>query len=219
MASIFWAPKPPPPRPDAASGSDASLVAEYRSGDASAFDVLYEKYVRTVFRFARGLTGRSEDAEDVTQETFIAALDGLRTVRQTDSVLPFLLGIAVRQWQSQRRRKARRERLAPTGPWEDAAEMTSGASVEQTVIIRDALQTLSDSDRAAFLLAAQAGLTHREAAVALGLPLGVVKWRISRATNHLRQLLGDDSSDGVSAALRRPFHSDAPEVISHVSQF
>ncbi len=67
-----------------------------------------------MFRFVRTFIGNADDAEDITQETFIAAIDSLRRLRGATSLQPYLLGIAVRLANSGRRRRARRERLAPT---------------------------------------------------------------------------------------------------------
>ena len=61
---------------DGISASDADLLLRARQGEEAAFVQIYQRYRRSVFQFAWRLTGSEAAAEDVTQECFLALLDG-----------------------------------------------------------------------------------------------------------------------------------------------
>src|ERR687885_615754 len=83
---------------------DRKLIAAFRAGDRAAFDALFERYAGRVLAFARQLTGSSSEAEDLTQEVFLAALRGLPEFRGDSGLLTWLFSIAVRRWRDQQRR-------------------------------------------------------------------------------------------------------------------
>jgi RNA polymerase sigma factor, sigma-70 family len=176
---------------------DRRLLAAFRGGDRAAFDALFARYAPRVLAFALHLTGGSRaEAEDLTQETFVAAFRGASAFRGGSRLLTWLLGIAVR-----RHRDAGRRTCPPTATLTDGDADSRPAVADvatDAVAFRDALATLDSPLRDAFLLVAAQGLTHREAAEVLGAPLGTVKWRVAEATKRLRAALT------VDAAFRAP---------------
>jgi RNA polymerase sigma-70 factor, ECF subfamily len=70
-----------------ANGTDAALVVAAKAGDASAFGELYERYRDAIYRFCLARTGTSHDAEDLTSDVFVKALQSID--RYQDRGLPF----------------------------------------------------------------------------------------------------------------------------------
>ena len=176
------------------------LVAAARAGDRPAFDTLYQQYAGRVLAFARQLSGCRAEAEDLTQEAFVAAFRGLNRFRGQSALLTWLLGIVLRRWRDGRRRPPLL--LSPASP--EGGDI-SGPTVTR-VILQDALAALPEPQRVAFLLVAAQGLTHREAAAALGEPLGTVKWRVADAARRLRVLLQDSDKEQKESRNVSPVH-------------
>lgn len=173
-----------------AQTNDQRWVAQAAAGDQSAFRDLYRTYVRPVYWIAHGIVGSPADAEDVTQETFVAAwrkLPGL--VLQGESVLPWLATIC--RFQSANRLRRQRRDAAHTADAVDDA-LPATISVEEQVItaelartIAAAVGTLSELDREIFLLCAAEGYAYQAAADQLGVSHSVVRNRLSRARTHV----------------------------------
>lgn len=168
---------------------ERELIRRFGAGDRQAFDVLFERHAGRVLGFAIRLTGNRSDAEDLVQETFVAAHIGRGTFCGRSGVLTWLLGIAARKW-----RDRLRCRTPEVTAFDDVIE--SGlvqASAESrtinSVVVTDALNHLDPPFREALLLVASQGLTYREAADALGEPVGTVKWRVSEASRRIRRIL------------------------------
>ena len=172
---------------------DPRLIAAFRAGNTAAFDTLYALFTRRVLAFARRLTGSQADAEDLTQEAFLAAFRAHQEFRGEAQFLTWLFGIVVRRW----RDGARRPRLSTVSYLDaDIDTMNScgrGSDMaEETVrktMLNLAIDALNPPLREAFLLVAMEGLNHREAAVIVGCPLGTIKWRVAEASHRLRNAL------------------------------
>ena len=169
--------------------SERKWLSAFQAGDTRAFDKIFHERSAQVQSFARQLTGSRTEAEDLTQEVFLAAFRGAERFHGQSRLLTWLLAIAVRRWRDRQRRPQ-----APQAPYEDALFLPSGASsaADQAIAslsLQSALQELSPALREAFLLVAAQGLTHREAAEVLERPLGTVKWQVAEATKRLRVFL------------------------------
>lgn len=166
---------------------DETLVMQART-DASAFAELYRRHVAQVYRYHLVHTGNSGDAEDLTSQTFMAALDGIGRYRGAGSFPAWLMGIARRQMaQFFRQRK-------PDVGLEQAGSLAASLppvdflvgrriSFEQA---RDALKKISPERAEALILTIFGGLSLAEAAQALGKSEAAVKMLISRGLQDLR---------------------------------
>ncbi|WP_345802835.1 RNA polymerase sigma factor [Microbacterium sp. AZCO] len=171
--------------------TDAALVRAAADGSEHAFRALYRAYVRPVYWIAHGLVGNAPDAEDVTQETFLAAwrkLGGLELAG--DSLLPWLATIA-RLQAANRIRRQRRDRERTAGEADESLPAT--VDVEQQVIDDDLAERilrevagLGPIDRDIFRLCAVEGYAYQAAADELGVAHGVVRNRLSRIRTRLR---------------------------------
>ncbi|WP_164233684.1 RNA polymerase sigma factor [Microbacterium hydrocarbonoxydans] len=171
--------------------SDQRWAAQAASGDENAFRELYRAHVRPVYWIAHGILGSAADAEDVTQETFVAAwrkLPGFEL--QGESILPWLATICRFQAANRLRRRLRDRAHTTDAPDES---LPSTVSVEEQVItaalaerIAAAVGNLSELDREIFRLCATEGYAYQAAAEELGVSHAVVRNRLSRVRTQLR---------------------------------
>lgn len=167
--------------------------------DTSAFAVLVTRHEASVRAFLRQLCRmRAHEAEDLAQETFIKAFSRLAQCRGAERLGSWLKGIAYREflmWQRGDRRYG--QALAAYG-----AEAESYSDPDPGVMDLDRLLApLENTERQAIVLNHGAGLSHREVAAAMGLPVGTVKSLIQRGKQKVRRQLGasdlapDESED------------------------
>lgn len=165
----------------------------FRRGEPGAFDDLYAEYGPRIYRFSLRLcAGSVADAEDLTQEVFVAALRSLHWFEGRSSLSTYLYRIAVYQW---RQMRVARDRAGRVGGG-DGREAAAPSSADPARIgaarmeLGAALRALPAAQREAFLLVKSEGLTCREAAEALGIPEGTVKYHVHEAVLRLRAFLG-----------------------------
>ena len=187
----------PEPRrnPPGETGDDA-LVTAACGGDEAAFGEIVRRYQRSVYRVAYGLTRNAADADDLAQETFVRAYRALGRFRVGEPLYPWLARIAVNLTYSLFRRRRRRpetalDPLVEAGhEWaggEDPAEET--AKRERDAQIQEAFAGLSPEHQAVLVLRVVQDLSYEEIAGALGVPVGTVMSRLSRARTELKARL------------------------------
>ncbi len=165
-----------------------------RPRPADDFQALYARHGPRVYRFCLRLCGSASDAEDLTQDVFLAAFLGQARFEGRSSALTWLTKIAL----NCRRHSVRTPRpvmvSAPESVAEDAAQAGPGLeqSVTESVALSCALSALPPDLHEAFLLVKAEGLTYREAAQVLAVPQGTVQWRVHAASRRLRALLTED---------------------------
>jgi len=205
---------------------DAALLEAVRRGDAKALETLLERHAPAVHRFARTLCRHPEDAEEVLQETLLAAARNLDRFREEASVSTWLFTIARRAcMRLARRRAGEPEHFAPL----DDAPLAAASDDPQAHAERDearrrlyaALHALSPSHREVILLRDIEERPAAEVAAILGIEVGAVKSRLHRARARLRAILRADASlpppspDGgcfeVEEALSRMVEGDLPK--------
>ena len=166
---------------------DEALVAAVRDGSERAFNELVDRHQQAVRTFLRGITAY-DDAEDMAQETFLAVWTHARSYRG-GNVRAWLFSIAWRKARGAQRTWFRRRRR--DSEYHGAPMPTRDMSAEDRLAVRQALAMLPLAQRAAVVLSFGCGLTHPEAAEALGVPLGTVKSHILRGRDRLRAALGE----------------------------
>lgn len=168
---------------------EADWVRAARAGSDPAFARLVGAHQAAVRGFLRRVLGGGwAEADDVAQETFIAAWRSLRTLKSDEGFRSWLLGIAWRRAQD-RIRSARRG-AARDQQWLEAASPTTGVSALDRIAMGRAMADLAPDVRACVALCLADGWSHAEAAAALDLPLGTVKSHVARGRARLLIALG-----------------------------
>jgi RNA polymerase sigma factor CnrH len=184
---------------DLSQCSDGELAAKALGGQERAYREFLRRYRDSVYRLVRNTIRDSEEALDVTQESFVAAFAALR---RYDSERPFKLWIsriAINKCRDWGRRRAVRSFFTRAQPIEHAFDQASeGASPETEAGDRAELRRISAAIgelpgklREALILRAIEGMTQAEAAEALGVTKKTVETRLYRARARLNELLRD----------------------------
>ncbi len=166
---------------------DACLARQARA-DPEAFAELYRRHVLSIYRYHLAHTGNVRDAEDLTSQTFMAALEGIRSYRGTGPYITWLIGIASHK----RARFFRGNR--PEVPLEAALHLpTPGLPTDkaaarhiQMAQVLAALRSLSRDRAEALILCFFSELSPSEAGLVLGKSEAAVRMLISRGLQDLR---------------------------------
>jgi RNA polymerase sigma-70 factor (ECF subfamily) len=172
----------PERRADALSETaDAELVRRAQLGSVAAFEALVVRHGQRLHRYLRVELRHESDAHDALQEALTAAWRGLPSLRRADRFWPWLAGIASHKAADIHRRRARTADAASAGESHDDALLLE---------TREALSALPAHYREVLLLRYLLGLSEEEAAAALGVRVGTIKSRSSRARRALLEELG-----------------------------
>lgn len=173
---------------DWTAASEPALVRAARLGDPNAFAVIVERHGPAMYRYARRLLARPDDAGDVVQEAFVSAWRGLDGFRGDAALRSWLFRLVSRRAADVSRRRR------PT-PVDDASLVTitdPGPGPGQQHLdrclldaLRAALSRLPWRQRAVWLLAEIEGLSYSEIALALSTTTGVVRGQLHRARRRL----------------------------------
>lgn len=177
------------------------LILRARTGDHEAFTTLAEvAYVR-LHRTARLILRDDDSAADAVQEALVSAWLHIRAVRNPDRFDAWLYRLVVRACYREARRQRRHAvaeiRLAPLVI--STAPDASGPTADHEML-EYGFQRLSSEHRAVLVVHYYLGLTEREAAAVLKIPIGTFKSRLSRAMQALRAAL--DAADRVAVLTR-----------------
>ena len=168
--------------------TDDAVLAQQARTDGDAFAELYSRHVLRVYRYHMAHTGNVKDAEDLTSQTFMAAMEGIRSFRGDGSFAAWIMGIAVRK-------KAlffRRRKFE--APLEAALHVpTPGLPTDKTVwqqlqleSVSRALRQISPDRGEALVLYFFGGLTSLEVSFVTGKSEAAVKMLLSRGLKDLR---------------------------------
>ena len=160
-----------------------------KADDDRAFERIYERHVRDVYRYAAAMLGEAADAEDVTQTTFLNAYRSFQAGTRPEKPRSWLIAIAhnvCRQRFRQAQRRPREvefdERVAEATPVEDAAAPSAQD-------LRRALSELPPNQRAALVMRELEGSSYAEIAAVLGISVSALETLLFRARRALREQL------------------------------
>jgi RNA polymerase sigma factor (sigma-70 family) len=174
--------------------AEPGVAERFRDGDPEAVRELYRRYGPLVYAVAYRALGDRDTAEEAVQQTFLQAWRAARSFDPLREPGPWLATIARRVAIDLHRREARRaaERLDDASA-ADAAVVTLPPDVERlhdVWEVRQALAELPEDERRLVTLQHLRGLSHREIAEQLAVPVGTVKSRSHRAHRRLAARLG-----------------------------
>ena len=167
---------------------DEALVAAAQAGSSEAFSRLVERHQQALRAFLRRACGDWAKADDLAQETFLAAWSRIGRLKAGASVRAWLCGIGYNKHLSAIRSGAR-DRIREAS-YEADREMPRGADAADRMALEAAMGDLPVEQRACVALCLAADFSHAEASEALGLPLGTVKSHVTRGRSRLLQALG-----------------------------
>jgi len=181
---------------------NAALVADAKTGDARAFELLAERHERKIFSIAQRITRNREDAEDVVQQSFQKAFIHLRKFEGKSLFCTWLTRIAI----NEARMLLRRKRGSREVPIEESSTKSDSAlpldfldsapnpedsclDREQEQILSAALNKLRPGIRKAIELRELGELSTGETALVMGLSVSAVKGRVFHGRRKLRETL------------------------------
>ncbi|WP_435005398.1 RNA polymerase sigma factor [Tundrisphaera lichenicola] len=166
---------------------DRALVEGLRSGDPQAPGLLLGRFHGAVFGLCFRMMRHRQDAEDVSQETFLRALGAIAGFDAARPLRPWLLGIAANRCRTALGRRARRPSLGESV--EDSADPRPGLADPDDLAgeLERALGHLRTDYRLVFTLFHEQGLPYEEIALVMGRPVGTVKTWLHRARAELAE--------------------------------
>src|SRR4030095_1521102 len=123
------------------SDDDRALIAAVRGGSEPAFNILVDRHQQAVRTFLRRLLGNDADADDMAQETFLAAWTHARSFRDEGNVRSWLCCVACRKARSAQRSWFRRT-ARDKAHHDLTSSVSGGALIEDRLAVKAALQTL-----------------------------------------------------------------------------
>jgi RNA polymerase sigma-70 factor (ECF subfamily) len=175
---------------------ETTLIQRATNGEAAAWEPLMLAHQEPVFRFAYLFLGDADDAEDITQETFLRAYHNLKRFDSARPLRPWLLSIAANLAKN-RHRSAARYLAALTRSFR--AEPPTALDVEGHAAhhqdadqLWKAVRQLNTDDQQIIYLRFFLDLSTAEAAQALDMAEGTVKSRLNRAVGRLRVIIKND---------------------------
>lgn len=173
--------------------NEPELVERVRAGDAEAFGLLVQAYLRTAFGVAYGILRQAEDAEDLVQDAFVKALERIDRLRPGSPFGPWFYRLLTnealnrRRWRARRRAEALTDAIPGTaaGPEEDAERSALRERLQQ------GLDRLPPIQAAVVVMHDVQGYSHAEIGRALRIPEGTSRSHLHHARRRLQAWLAD----------------------------
>ena len=183
--------------PSVAEQDDLLLVAASKNGDQDAFAQLVQRYQRRVFNLVYRMLQQYDEATEITQETFLAAWQGLPAFRGDARFPTWLYRIAyncsLKQLELRKRDRALQVALETEQVLEDANnENRANAEIDardRQALIQEHLSHLPAKYRIVLILRHLQDKTYEEMAEILTMPIGTIKTHLFRARNLLKERL------------------------------
>ena len=171
----------------ASTTSDERLMLAFSQGSSEAFSELFLRYKQPIYGFFRRRVAESSQAEELTQETFVALLRAAARYQPRALFRTYLYAIGLKILHAHRRKVAFRATFF--GQRNSAPDPAKHDATESGLWVRRAVEKLEPMDREILLLREFEQLSYAEIADLLQLPLNTVRSRLFRARTALRNLL------------------------------
>ncbi len=165
-----------------------------------ALVTMVRAYQHVMVGFCVNMLGDDSQAEDLAQEVFLAAFNGMPRFRKEASVRTWLIAIARNQCLKNLKKRGRR-RLLKNQKQDEIAENVHPVSPslyeeeqdEQVQLVRQGLKHLSGSERALLIMRYDTGLPIAEVAHIIGISVSSVRRRLARALRHLKEIVENET--------------------------
>jgi RNA polymerase sigma-70 factor (ECF subfamily) len=164
--------------------TDAELMVEARRGSRDAFQIVFERYRGAVWAFFRRRVADASRAEELTQDVFLAVIQGAARYEARGPFRAYLFGIAFNVLMAERRRSGHQE---PAPLEADAVAHTPNP--DSALWVRQALAQLDPEEREILMLREYEQLSYQEMSEVLVIPVNTVRSRLFRARGALRSAL------------------------------
>ncbi len=182
--------------------NDANVIAEILAGDPDLYSVLVKRYQRQIYNLMLRMTSSTEDALDLSQETFIKAYSNLERFRPGGRFYPWLYTIGLNLARDFLRKK-KGIRVSTEDVFEVETDLAVDPDQEKALIARadaaaaqKALMALPIKYREALILRYREDLPLQEVAQALEISVSAAKMRVHRGLDHMRSLLRKTTDEG-----------------------
>lgn len=175
---------------DVRSEDDATLeqlLLRTLEGDADAFEQLYKLTRVSVYSLALSIVRSSYDAEDIMHDTYISLFGSKKRYHAQGKPMAYLMTVT-RNLSLMLLRRTKRQ-VDTAEDYERDAATPDGVSVEDELLLRQCLETLSESERQIVVLHAVSGLKHKDIASVMSLPLSTVLSKYSRAIKKMQAFM------------------------------
>lgn len=189
-------------RPGTGKADTQTLIRRAQAGDVRAFEELVILYEEKIYTLSFYLAGNHADAQDLAQEVFVKAYQGLKSFRQEADLGTWLHRITVNLWLNMQRRQKASETfslddpirtfegeitrvVAAADPAGDPAEALEGKELQR--LVQKALLNLPEEFRTVLVLREMEGYSYEEIAAIMECSLGTVKSRLNRARQAIRE--------------------------------
>lgn len=167
--------------------TDEQLMAAFARGSTDAFSTLFTRYRQPLFGFFWRRIADRPQAEELTQETFLALFKAQGRYEATALFRTYLYAIAIRILRAHRRKATFRAMfLGPLAPDQEAETQTG---MHEEITLREALGKLDRVAREVLMLREYEELSYVEIAAVLRIPVNTVRSRLFRARMALREML------------------------------
>jgi len=173
---------------EATAASDERLMLDFSKGAAEAFAELFRRYKQPLFGFFRRRLADPGQAEELTQETFLAVVRGASRYQPRALFRTYLYAIAFKILRAHRRKQVFRATFFGQRTEQDPAGRDG---TEAALVLRQALRKLDRTDREILMLREFEELSYAEISELLNLPLNTVRSRLFRARLALKALLDE----------------------------
>lgn len=192
---------------------DAALVEEFQGGSSDAFSQLMRIHLPWVFALCRRIANQDQDAEDMCQEVFMEAYQGLPKLCQPRAFSAWLRRLAWRRCQRQASRTRRNTSMADyqasCNPWDAFVdEIDLGAAISRLTL----------TQRQVVVMSLVFGYDEKTMSMFLGIPRGTVKSRLHSARKRLQTLLTKEEGDNMAMDVRERIIKDVEDRIRRFNE-
>ena len=156
-----------------------------------AIAALVEAHYAALYRYAYRLSGSSQEAEDLTQETFCLAQNKLHQLREQDRAKSWLFSILRNAYLHRLRLSKHEKHVSLDGIGDIPDRLPEPLSAVDSAQLQKALNELPEAFRTPLILYYFEEFSYRDIAEQMNMPLGTVMSRLARAKAYLRQRLMD----------------------------
>lgn len=174
---------------------DIRLVERYIAGDGESLEELVMKYQKQIYALVYRMTNDIEESKDLTQKTFVKAMNGIRDFRKEASFKTWLYQIAINTSLNHLRQRRAEVEVEESIVGNQAGVLSVMIENEQKNLIKKGLNELPERQRLALVLRAYEGLSTCDTAQVMGCSEGTVKALYHNGVKRLREILKEKGYD------------------------